>query len=132
MKIAVVTEDGETISQHFGRAAFYLIGTVENGKIIKRELIEKLGHRDFAHEPHDPGKPGEPHGMSDSARDRHTRMAQAIEDCQALLSGGMGRGAYESLSARGIKPVITDIVSIDEALMAYVEGRIVNLFERVH
>jgi predicted Fe-Mo cluster-binding NifX family protein len=132
MKIAVVTEDGETISQHFGRAPYYLIATVENGEIINRELIEKLGHRHFVHEPHEPEKPGEPHGMSESAQNRHARMALAIEDCQALLSGGMGRGAYESLSARGIKSVITDISSIEEALMAYIEGSIVNLFERVH
>lgn len=132
MKIAVVTDDGETISQHFGRATHYLVATVAKGDIVERELRPKLGHRHFAEEPHDCGKPGEPHGMSASAQDKHSRMAQAIDDCQVLLSGGMGRGAYESMSARGIEPVITDIVSVEEAVMAYAEGRIINLFDRVH
>jgi predicted Fe-Mo cluster-binding NifX family protein len=29
MKIAAVSEDGITISQHFGRAPFYIVVTVE-------------------------------------------------------------------------------------------------------
>ena len=36
MKIAAVTEDNITISQHFGRAPFYVVVTVENGKIVAR------------------------------------------------------------------------------------------------
>ncbi len=34
MKIAAVSEDGVTISQHFGRAPFYVVVTVEDGKIV--------------------------------------------------------------------------------------------------
>jgi predicted Fe-Mo cluster-binding NifX family protein len=44
----------------------------------------------------------------------------------------MGQGAYESMRARGIRPVVTDILSIDEAVMAYVEGRIVDQVGRLH
>jgi predicted Fe-Mo cluster-binding NifX family protein len=44
----------------------------------------------------------------------------------------MGRGAYESIQSRGIRPVLTDIAAIDEAVMAYVEGRIVDQVERLH
>ena len=32
MKIAAITEDGTTISQHFGRAPLYLVVTVEDAK----------------------------------------------------------------------------------------------------
>ena len=52
MKIALVTEDGQTISQHFGRAAHYLVVTIEDGKIIGRQLRDKLGHTHFANTPH--------------------------------------------------------------------------------
>ena len=31
MKIAATTDDEATISQHFGRAPYYLVTTVENG-----------------------------------------------------------------------------------------------------
>ena len=44
MRIAAVTEDGITISQHFGRAPYYLVVTVENGKIVGRERRDKMGH----------------------------------------------------------------------------------------
>ena len=44
MKIAIVTEDGETISQHFGRAPYYMVYTVENGQITSREKRNKAGH----------------------------------------------------------------------------------------
>ena len=30
MKIAVITEDGSTVSQHFGRAPYYTVLTVED------------------------------------------------------------------------------------------------------
>jgi predicted DNA-binding protein (UPF0251 family) len=43
MKIAVVTENEVTISQHFGRAPFYEVFTVENGKITGKEKRAKMG-----------------------------------------------------------------------------------------
>ena len=41
MKIAFVTDDGETISQHFGRASKYLVVEVDGGKELLRELRDK-------------------------------------------------------------------------------------------
>lgn len=132
MKIAVITDDGKTISQHFGRALYYLVVTVENGQIVSREMRDKLGHAHFANGPHEEDKPGQPHGFGPAAQNRHVQMAQAIADCQALLCGGMGRGAYESMRARGIRPIVTDIASIDEAVQAYAAGRIVDQTDRLH
>ena len=132
MKIAAITDDGKTISQHFGRATHYLVATVEDGKITARELREKLGHSHFSNEPHDPETPGQPHGFSPASQDRHTRMAQAILDCQALLCRGMGSGAYVGIKQQGIIPVVTDIVSIDEAVIAYVSGKIVDHTDLLH
>ena len=132
MKIAAITEDGQTISQHFGRAPYYLVVTVENGKIIDRDLRAKLGHTHFSNEPHESEAPGQPHGFDPASQDRHNRMVEAISDCQALLCRGMGMGAYESIRAHNIRPVVTDIASIDDAVIAYIEGRIVDHTERLH
>jgi len=132
MKIAAITDDGKFISQHFGRAPYYLVLTIENEQIVNRELRAKLGHAHFANEPHEEDKPGQPHGFGPSAQDRHGRMAKAIADCQALLCRGMGAGAYESMRARNIQPVVTDISSIDEAARAFIEGRIVDRTDRLH
>lgn len=132
MKIAAITDDGNTISQHFGRAPFYLVLTVENGQIINREKRAKLGHVHFANEPHEQAQPGQPHGFDPASQNRHVQMAEAIADCQALLCGGMGAGAYESMRARGIKPVVTDIASIDEAALAYIEEKIIDRVDKLH
>jgi predicted Fe-Mo cluster-binding NifX family protein len=132
MKIAAITDDESTISQHFGRAAYYMVVTVEAGKIVSRERRDKLGHAHFANEPHAEEAHGQPHGMDPASHNKHLRMAESITDCEALLCRGMGRGAYESMASRGIKPVVTDISSIDEAVLAYAEGRIVDRVERLH
>ena len=132
MKIAAITDDGKSISQHFGRAAYYLVATVENGEIVERELRDKLGHAHFQNEPHEAEAPGQPHGCGSASHDRHVRMAESIADCEALLCRGMGAGAYYSMEQRGIRPVVTDIESIEEALQAYIEGRIIDHTEKLH
>jgi predicted Fe-Mo cluster-binding NifX family protein len=132
MKVAAITEDGQTISQHFGRAPYYLVVTIENGTIVNKEMREKLGHDHFANQPHDPQGHDQGHGFGPAAQDRHARMAAAIEDCEALLCRGMGMGAYQSMQARGIRPIVTDIAGIEEAVQAYIEGKIVDHKEKLH
>ena len=133
MKIAAITDDGSTISQHFGRAPSYLVLTIEGGTIVGRELRDKLGHSQFHDEPgHDHHEGQGRHGYGPAAEDRHARMSEAITDCEALLCGGMGRGAYESMRQRNIRPVVTEIHDIDEAAVAYATGRIVDHVEKLH
>jgi predicted Fe-Mo cluster-binding NifX family protein len=131
MKIAAITDDGKTISQHFGRAAYYLVITVEGSQIVDCELRSKLGHAQFHEEGHHENA-NEPHGFGPQADHRHGRMAEAIADCEALLCRGMGMGAYESMKARSIRPVVTDISDIEEAVMAFVNGQIVDHVEKLH
>jgi predicted Fe-Mo cluster-binding NifX family protein len=131
-KIAAVTDDGKTISQHFGRAQYYLVVTFEDGQITSREMRDKLGHVHFASEPHEAEHHNQPHGFSAAEHDRHLRMASPIADCEALLARGMGSGAYQSLQAIGIRPIVTDIADIEEAAVAYVEERITNYLDRLH
>jgi len=133
MKIAAITEDGKTISQHFGRAPYYLVLTVEDNKIVNTEMRNKLGHAQF-HEDgdHQHEAAGERHGFGPQADHRHGRMAEAITDCEALLCRGMGMGAYESMKARNIRPVVTDIADIENAVLAYINGQIVDHVEKLH
>jgi len=128
MKIAVVSDDGQTISQHFGRARGYVVLTVENGHIVKRESRDKLGHADFGH--HHDHHHGRGVGMEEEHR--HGMMFAPITDCEICVVGGMGVGAYENLRSLGIKPMVTDARSIDEAAQAFIEGRLENHAERIH
>lgn len=43
-----------------------------------------------------------------------------------------GMGAYESMQGRDIRPLVTDIASIEDAVMAYLDGRIINHVERLY
>ena len=130
MKIAVVTDDGTTISQHFGRAMFYVVSTVEGEKVVSKEKRAKAGHRTFAAQEQHP--PGERHGFDAASQDKHRSMADTIADCQVLLAGGMGMGAYESLKSYNIQSIVTDVENIDKAVQLYVDGKLPNLMERLH
>ena len=132
MKIAVITEDETTISQHFGRAPLYLVVTAEDSKIMSKETRTKTGHHTFAANQHPDTAPGERHGYDAGAQARHATMAQSIDDCQVLMAGGMGWGAYESLKSRGIETIVTDVENIEEAVRLYLEGKLPNLMERLH
>jgi len=132
MKIAAITEDGITISQHFGRAPLYVVVTVEEGRVVNKETRDKTGHHTFAANQHPETAPGERHGYDAGAQTRHASMAETISDCQVLLAGGMGWGAYESMRSYNIEPVVTDVENIDEAIELYSTGKLENLMERLH
>jgi len=130
MKIAVVSDDGETVSQHFGRAQQYVVATVENGRIEKREIRDKLGHMHF--EGQHGHEEDREHHYGPEAEHRHGLMIEPIADCEVLIAGGMGGGAYEAIRSQGIRPVLTDVKSIDDAVRAFVEGKLVDRRERIH
>jgi predicted Fe-Mo cluster-binding NifX family protein len=132
MKIAAITDNGKTISLHFGRAQYYLVATVENGQIVNREMRDKINHAQLQAEGHDHEEAGQKHGYGPVADNRHGRMAESIADCEAVLCRGMGMGAYENMKARNIRPVVTDIADIDEAVLAYAGGQIVDHVEKLH
>jgi predicted Fe-Mo cluster-binding NifX family protein len=131
MKIAVISDDGITVSQHFGRAPYYVVVTAEDGEVVNKEKREKAGHSSFAHQ-HQEHAAEERHGYGAGAESKHAAMAEAIADCKVLIAGGMGWGAYENMTSRGIKTIVTDIKNIDEAVKLYLEGKLLNLQQRLH
>lgn len=132
MKIAVASDDSKTVSPHFGRAQYYLVYTVENGKITGQETRNKPGHK------HPEDKPHESHGTcnadshSHHSEARHANMMDAIIDCDVLLARGMGKGAYEGLKVRSIQPIITDIPEARTAVEAYLSGSLIDHLELLH
>lgn len=131
MKVAVVTEDGSTISRHFGRAPFYLVFTVEAGVVTAREQRPKSGHHTFVHEHHDQHQERE-HGTDAESGAKHTQMLDPIQDCEAVIAGGMGRGAYLSIQQANMHPFLTELRNAEEAVRAYIDGTLVDHPERLH
>lgn len=132
MKVAVITDDGKSISRHFGRAPFYLVAQIEDKKVTAKELREKLGHNQFSGEHTGEHHHAEGHGSDPESHSKHGRMAAAITDCEALICGGMGMGAYQSMKLLNIRPIITELEDIDEALQAYLDGSLIDRTEMLH
>ncbi|HNT55038.1 MAG TPA: NifB/NifX family molybdenum-iron cluster-binding protein [Anaerolineaceae bacterium] len=132
MKIAVITDDGKSISQHFGRAPYYLVLTIEEGKITHRELRNKLGHHQFSAQEHAGETHATQHGLDEASHNKHAGMADAISDCKALICGGMGTGAYESMRRLNIQPIVTDLRDIEKAVQAFIDGTLLDHTEMLH
>ena len=132
VKIAVVTDDGTTICQHFGRARYYSVITIEDGEIKSKEQRSKAGHRAGGTEHTSHASHGERHGFDANAQASHAGMITNITDCQLVIAGGMGWGAQVSLKQAGIEVHMTDKTNIDEAVQLYLQGKLPNLQERLH
>jgi predicted Fe-Mo cluster-binding NifX family protein len=125
MKIAIVTDDHETISAHFGRALFYEIFTIDAGKVVSRETYARGSQVAGMREHHE-------HSGQGQHQHDHNAMIAPIADCQVLVARGMGMGAHISLKEHGIQPVITDIPEIQSAVEACLAGILVDHPERLH
>jgi len=132
MKIAVVSDDGETISRHFGRARSYLVVTVEEGEVVGRESRSKTNHQDFADRRHEIRTPGTPRGFGPGSQEKHRAMTETISDCDFLIAGGMGQGAFSNLEAAGIETVMTDERDVAKAIGLFIDGDLPNQRERLH
>lgn len=127
MKIAVITDDGETISAHFGRAKYFKVFTVEDDQIVHEEMVDKPYHtgehhdHDHAHHDHEHLSGG---GHSPG-------KFKVITDCEMLICGGMGEHAYQNARRKGHQVYLTGGKIID-AVEALLQGRLDSDLRRVH
>ena len=123
MKAAVVTDDLQTVSAHFGMARHFLVYDIEGGTVRGREVRDKVGHGPGEHH----------HGEGEGAESRlHNTMLANVADCQAVIAAGMGTPMYASIVSAGMKAYITRIRSADEAVRALAEGNLENHLELLH
>ena len=59
-------------------------------------------------------------------------MLEAIADCEIVVAGGMGRGAYQSMQENGKKVFVVAIDDIDQALSAFISGTLKDTADLVH
>jgi predicted Fe-Mo cluster-binding NifX family protein len=136
LKIATVSDDGTTISQHFGKAQLYVVLTVEDGKIVAKEQRIRgsntcaCGHGQAQGDEHLSG--GQQGHSGPESQLKHSSMADAIADCNVVIARGMGYGAYNSLKSRNLNAIITDVADIDQAVKMYIDGKLINYMEQLH
>jgi predicted Fe-Mo cluster-binding NifX family protein len=127
LKVGVVTDDGQTISAHFGRAQYYLVYDIVDGTVRGKETRPKASHHQSGIEPH---AEGHHHGQEEASL--HNNMLSNVRDCEALIARGMGWGMYEAITQSGLKPFLTEIASADQAIEAYIKGSLDDHTERLH
>ena len=122
MKVGVVTNDGRTVTPHFGMARFYVVFEIEGGAIKGKELRKKAWHM------HQGGGGAEISFGHEGGGERpgHEDMLSNVRDCEALISRGMGRPMYAAILQTGIKPYVTKIAIAEDAVAAYVNGTLDN------
>jgi predicted Fe-Mo cluster-binding NifX family protein len=117
MKIAAVTDDGKTLSSHFGMAPLYRVLTVENGQVVDDQLIDKPHHAR--------------HPDHHSGQHNHQDFFTPIQGCDVLIAGGMGGPAYQHAQDAGFDMIMTG-GEIDAAVSAYLRGELVSDARRIH
>lgn len=120
-RLAFTSDDGETITRHLGHAPYYVVVTLaENGPPAT----------DWRPKPH---STSEHHAAGEGHGHGHGRaMFEPIADCQVLITGGMGRSAYEHAAARGLEVILTAEKRIEQALEAYQAGTLTSDARRIH
>jgi predicted Fe-Mo cluster-binding NifX family protein len=120
MKIAVASNDGNTILSHFGRARGFVIVEVEDGKLKNKRYVPNTftGHAMGLHHG------GEHHG--------HENIIAALSDCEVIISHGMGKRLYDDLTRAGKQVYVTDETQVDKAIELYLNGKLKNVSELLH
>jgi len=104
LMIAVTSANGREVTGHSGKARRFWIYEVEGASVVDQRLLEltkeQTFHESSRHEPH------------------------PLDECDVLITGGLGRGLMNRLASMNIVPVLTDLKDLDEAVEAYVAGRL--------
>ncbi len=111
VKLAIPTDDGETVSRHFGQAKYFRVLTLEEGQVTQTELRPKASHQHGDHSQTPGVHPGQ-------------QMVNTISDCQVLICGGMGTPAHSKAVAAGLKVILTGQSSVAAAAEAYAAGKL--------
>ena len=100
MRIAV-TYENDNIFQHFGHTAQFKVYDVEEGKIVKAEVVDTMGSG-------------------------HGALAGflVMQRVDAVICGGIGGGAQAALNRMGIQLYGGCVGNCDNAVLALIEGKL--------
>lgn len=107
MQIAVVSHKGTETGGHAGRARRFLLYTIEDRAVVRREDIQLEAGQSF----HDLG-----HGLP-----------RALSGIQALIAGSAGPGLVRKLQEAGVDAVLTEEPDADHAVELWLAERLERL-----
>jgi predicted Fe-Mo cluster-binding NifX family protein len=110
MHIAIGTTDGTAVCDHLARSAAFIVFEVQDGRAVSKSVRDRR----------------------QGACGNHASFVEMLAGCGAVLCGGIGQGAADSLQAHGIEPVVLAARhTVDEAITQYLEGKLITTNERV-
>lgn len=136
-KIAFISDDGDNLSSHFGQAEHVVVITLEDGKVLSRELRDKATGR---HGQHDRNLEqvswygGDIKRQHDQmpTKDHHAAKFETMQDCSVLIARGMGVPAMTTAENMGLRVMLVAPKTVDEALQAYLDGTLEHDQRRLH
>ncbi len=116
MKIAFPSLDGETISTHFGSAPIFTVVTIKNQVVVSQENRQKPVV-----------------SVSNQQGQKHDHHKfDLLNDCQAVIAGGMGENAFHRLKEMGIEVFLVKEKNIQNAITSYLAGELIHQQNRIH
>ena len=108
MRIAIPTDNDQTIAAHTGRCQGFAIYDIDNGEAKKVEYrANNMTQHGYSHGQNESGgrqcsHQGHGHGEGNQAHS-HNRLLDALDDCQMMVAKGMGPRLVQDLQQHGIE-----------------------------
>lgn len=117
MRIAIPTDDRQTIAGHFGRTKGFMTYDIEDNKVVLEAYKTSTftGHAQDLHD-HD-------HGHHQHS---HKGIFEALDGCSVVIARGMGRRLYDDFATKKISVFITKEADIKKAVDRYLEDSLDN------
>jgi len=129
LKVAVASEDGNSIARHFGRTPYFAVFTIENDEIVEKELRSNT----FTPHTQNSQKGGQHnHAEGGGHGGGHRCGSQVIDglsDCQAVICGGAGMRIVDALKNANIQMIITHYNGVEDSIKAYLAGGLQSSME---
>lgn len=118
-----------TLSAHFGQAPHVVIVTIEDGHEVSRETRPKPHNPPHEHHEHDHAQG---HGRGHGHDHDHPGKFSPLADCQMMIVRGIGQPAAAHAERLGVALYAVAEKTVDEALGAYLEGKLSHDPRRIH
>ncbi|MCF2612728.1 NifB/NifX family molybdenum-iron cluster-binding protein [Fusobacterium perfoetens] len=101
LRVGFPTNDEITVEEHFGHCAKFAVFSIEDGKIVKKEILVAPEHA--------PGV---------------FPKFIAANNINVVITGGMGQRAIDLIKANGGEVILGACGNIEDVLKVYLEGEL--------
>lgn len=123
VKIAVATDDLQSVAGHVGRCKSFLIFQTNGKEIVNKEVRENIFTHHRQHH--------EEHHHSENHQHSHQNLIDGLRDCEVLIFSHGGWRLIEDIKAHNITPILTDEKLAEDAVLKYLKGELINKEENI-